>query len=76
MKEKDRQNIYGVREHIDKSRFKAYLLLELFTSLATYEGREGPIEDYVLFSRSLKTILKEIVDGLTEATDTLTYEIT
>ena len=64
--------ISDIREKIDTSRYKIGILQELFAIPPGGNGYHEPT-DLILFYIGVKTLLGEIMDDHTEATDDLTY---
>jgi hypothetical protein len=62
--------ISDIKEKIDSSRYKIGILQELFAVPPDCEGYHKPT-DLALFYIGIKTLLDEIMNGNTEATDDL-----
>jgi hypothetical protein len=65
-----KSNIADIREKIDISRYKISILQELFAVPPECDGYHEP-ENKALFYLGVKTLLDEIMNGNTEATDDL-----
>jgi hypothetical protein len=62
--------LWDIKEKIDKGRYKLGLVQELFSVAPGCDGYSEP-KDTVLFYLGMKTILQEIADENTNASDEL-----
>jgi len=75
-KKKIADDISEIRTQVEKVMFKSNVLKELFAGLAVNaceNGGASPIEDFTLFTESIKSLLDEIVTEAGEASDSLSF---